>query len=467
MGALTAAQRYEKELKINNVDYKYVCTFKEEIFQLQVIKFNMFIYTKEFDYTFVIENDDNWKIFKDSNKVWNYLSFKREPKHIGLIEQKDSITINLDWMLGEDEIPLKLTIVLMKENESSEIVIQEIGKTLFELKKQCLELKNENKSMKKYFTYYNVNLYCKVKCLIYKDIFNAKNEGIIKKVGYPAYNDTTYPNTNKFNSQSIILYGAPNEKTGNGAEIIIPDGYNLLWVRILNDRWTHFNATFNDGNKENIGQFMDGFRLLNSISPKGISNDASYNHHTWFPIPVRRSGKIILTSGAKTNNNFWISGIAFGLNIWNIAYNSAPAYTHYINGGSGVTAHDNWNNDPLCYVAPKSIGILYIPVIPSKYDKLLYFVGHNDTWNENQITKLTVNDKVVDTFSDNYDNPIARHHNGKIYSRYYATLIPKELIPEDSFFLKVEFDMTDQITNGFYIRECGTHDNLNPFNIIQ
>ena len=60
----------------------------------------------------------------------------------------------------------------------------------------------------------------------------------------------------------MIQYGAANESGGNGAEIIIPDGYNLLWVRILNDRWTHFNATFNDGNKENIGQFMDGFRLF-------------------------------------------------------------------------------------------------------------------------------------------------------------------------------------------------------------
>ncbi|XP_047132045.1 uncharacterized protein LOC124811033 [Hydra vulgaris] len=434
METLTTTQRYEKELKINNADYK-------------------------------------------------------EPKQIGLLEHENSITIDLYWLLGEDEIPLKLTVVLTKENEYSEIVIQEIGKTLFELRKQSRELKNENYSMKNeishmknessnmkneitnmkneiigiknYFAYYNVNIYCNIKRIIYQDIFAAENKGIIKKVGNPPYDDTSY--ARKSEGKEMIQYGSADKNSENGAKIIIPDGYNILWIRIPGNRTTLINATFNDGNRENIGKLIFGQESI-SISSESIPNDELYKNHIWVPIPVKRSGNIILVSGANASPTFYISGIAFGFNIWNIAYNSALAYISCINGGSNVKASIVLSNVLVCFVKLGSIGILYVPVIPSKYDKLLYFVLYNDN-NEIQITKLTVNDKVVDTFSYNYDNPIARRYNEKTYFTYYATLIPKEVIPEDSFFVKVEFDMTNQVFFKIYIRECGTHDNIQPSNI--
>jgi hypothetical protein len=49
-------------------------------------------------------------------------------------------------------------------------------------------------------------------------------------------------------------------------------------------------------------------------------------------IPVPKAGKVGLSCGISALE-CWISGLAFGKNIWNHAYNTAISYHLAINGG--------------------------------------------------------------------------------------------------------------------------------------
>ena len=77
-------------------------------------------------------------------------------------------------------------------------------------------------------------------------------------------------------------------------------------------------------------------------------------------------------------------------------------------------------------------------------------------------TSLSVNGLLIERFRTTYDNPFARHFNSKIYSKYIAARIPKELINPDKRFIDVKIDMST-VNDGIhiYFREIGTHDFFN------
>jgi len=154
----------------------------------------------------------------------------------------------------------------------------------------------------------------------------------------------------------------------------------------------------------------------------------------------------------------WISGVAFGKNLWNHAKNSAVAYYWAINGGSGVTwESESWNNDVLGKITKGIVSELKVPVVYSGKDKLLYLIEHNANWIGTMHTNIYANDVIIDKFRSSYDNPFARHHNSKAFSRYVATKIPNELIKKEDKFVTIKIDMTLQNTD-FHFREIGTHD---------
>jgi hypothetical protein len=78
----------------------------------------------------------------------------------------------------------------------------------------------------------------------------------------------------------------------------------------------------------------------------------------------------------------WISGIAFGKNLWHHAKNSAYAFENALNGGSRTSSASDmyWNNDQVTGIPHGIRTELMIPVIPSGKDKIVYFIEHNNSW---------------------------------------------------------------------------------------
>lgn len=302
---------------------------------------------------------------------------------------------------------------------------------------------------------------------VYQDIFDAKNSGVITKLGNPTYDETSYTSKNPWFERTIIAFGGNNEADGNGAQVNIPAGYDTLWVRVLGERWNVIKAYFLDGAKENLGLWTGGYRATNCYYPDGSLSDGTHHSpssnvyqtlHQWVPIPVGRSGKLALISKPNTNSSLWISGIAFSRNPWAHAVESALAYYWTSNGGDAVKWNtENWNSDVLAEILPKTNLTLMVPVIPNGRDKLLYLVEHNNFWNGAMHNGISVNGTPIERFFSTYDNPFARHWNSKYFERYLAARIPASLIPADNRWLKVQIDMSKQ-TNSIYFREIGTHD---------
>ena len=293
--------------------------------------------------------------------------------------------------------------------------------------------------------------------VVYQDIFAAYQTRVFEKRGAPAgWDETTYSST-LFLGRKILKIGAGVQASNaNGIVVHVPSGYNVLWLRVLSDRWETFRVMSAVYTETQQAIYAGGFRNLNEISPDGGSADSYNLYHMWLPIPLYFPGDYFVFSDA--NSDDWISGIAYGKNLWNHAMNAAVAYSWFLNGGTGVTFESaNWNNDVLSKLLPGIINQLYVPVVPSGKNKLLYFVEHNSNWVGTMHGGVRVNDYDIERLRTSYHNPFATHHSSKFYQRYVAALVPANIFANTAKFLKVEIDMTMSDT-AFYFREVGTHD---------
>jgi len=298
--------------------------------------------------------------------------------------------------------------------------------------------------------------------IIYPDVFTAYNNNtFVKKGAAGSWDDTSYK-VNPWNLRKILRIGIGAQSNGNGMLINVPDGYNVIWLRVLNDRWSTFRVVpvTNDGGvsyDEYTEVYAGGFRNLNEISPDGAAPDSQWNVHMWMPIPVRTVQNVMVYS--HSNGDSWISGIAFGKNMWNHAKNSAVAYLWKLNPGTGDIgwSGENWNNDQLGYFPAGSNVEVSVPVVPTGGDKLIYMVEHNNNWTGTQHGGVFINGVAVERFRTTYLNPFAVHHNSKMYCRYMATRIPAGLISDKDRFVKLRIDMT-MANQNIHFREIGTHD---------
>jgi len=296
--------------------------------------------------------------------------------------------------------------------------------------------------------------------IVYQDIFVAlQQKSAIIQLGNPQYDDKQYTSANPWNLRPIIKFGGNSENDGNGALVTIPPGYDTLWLRVLGDRWNVVHAYFTDSPKEDLGLWAGGWRGANSYSPDGSLGDGTGPAHQWMAIPAGRSGNVALISKPNTDSAFWLSGIAFSRNPWAHATQSAVGYNWQLNGGDAVAwSTNNWGYDVLGYLNPQTNLLLKVPVVPSKRDKLLYIINHNDSGNELVVhSAITVGGNPIERLLSTYDNPFSRHWNSKLYERYLAARIPANMIPAGTRFLDVRIDMKYQ-NAPFHFREIGTHD---------
>lgn len=301
------------------------------------------------------------------------------------------------------------------------------------------------------------------------NIHDALKANIIAKKGSSSFDSTTYsekPLVSKF----AIKFGNNNETSGNGVAVTIPSPkYTLLWLQVPYNKWTIVEAKYDDGVL--IGTFGDGFATHNIFTPNGTDTD-SPNEYIWFSIPIiSPNKKIILTSrdlltvpdSNIINSGMWVFAIGFSTNPWNHVYSCGRILASANNGGTKIKFEsNNWKGYPLVSFNKETQNNIYVPIIPSNYDKVLYILFHNDDSSNPAHTGVLINGTPINRFKS-YNNVFSRHYTnmgGTPYVKYLATIIPNSLINKNSNLIKITVDMTKQ-NNNFMFRFIGTHDYLN------
>ncbi len=119
---------------------------------------------------------------------------------------------------------------------------------------------------------------------------------MINKLGNPAgWDDQSFRNR-PHESRKILNIGTAVQDNGNGILVKIPQGYNVLWLRVINERENVYRVAHVNYQEEQIEKYACFGRGLNEISPDGTTSDSYDYLHKWCPIPLRRQGDYIIYS---------------------------------------------------------------------------------------------------------------------------------------------------------------------------
>ena len=302
-------------------------------------------------------------------------------------------------------------------------------------------------------------LYYPEDAIIYQNVFDALGSVIVKSGNPPNWDESSYRNT-LWNGRRLLRIAFGKTSFPTGAKITVPAGKNVIWLRVLSDRWNCWQVFTASGT--DLGNFSTGYRGANAYSPDGATNYTFWFNHVWTPIPVPGPGDYIICVGNVSNDggtDGWISGLAFSTNPWAHATNSAVAYHWAVNGGDSTFWGDSWhswNNDVLTQIQPGKITTLFVPVVPSGKNKLLYFIEHNSGWNGLMHNAISIDDTPIERIRTTWDHILARHVNSKPYACFAATMVPENLA-RGKRFLRVRIDLTN-CDRGIHVREIGTID---------
>ena len=328
-------------------------------------------------------------------------------------------------------------------------------------------------------------------CSIFEIVDGLKN-GIVVASTPPS---STYSAT-PFVSQNInnITFAGTTEKPGTGIVFNLPATHTVIWLRVQTGYLTvvsvYSGTTW-------LGNYTSSYyRYSNNFSPDGSTADSNL-YYNWMPIALGiHYSTINVTPIFPTNSNFVISGVATSTNPWNHISDHAISYYYNINKtqivsnpviltGTWTAASTGW--DSMITLPAGVISTLYVKIIPSTNDKLLYIIGNNDIgsqYSPNTYPKIYINigntggsatsgsTINVERLTTTYVNPFSTHYNTRYGSKYMALRIPASLIttavssmtptPLPVIQLTVTFDLTLD-TAGFIIREMGTHDYVSTF----
>jgi hypothetical protein len=311
--------------------------------------------------------------------------------------------------------------------------------------------------------------------VVYNDIFDALTKKIIEKSGVPdlwdekSFVSKPWPDTGT--RRYKILDIGVGKTPDDGIGVKVPQGMSVIWLRVLNDRWTALTVK---GNPVNIIN-TTGYRSTIKMKPDGAEDGGVL--HRWVPYAVPGEGTYYVSG---TNNGRykymgnWISGVGFSTNPYNHAMSSGFTYYHGRNGGSGIeSAGSSWpgsdgtatdGGDNVAYIpAGGKTAKLMVPVVNSGADKMLYLLdtGQQHVSAYVRQCKVTVNGTLVDSFFP-HDNVFSRYYNSRQNLSYLGTRIPTDLIKAEKSsvtLLTVEIDASAMSgIDHVYFREVGTHD---------
>jgi hypothetical protein len=245
--------------------------------------------------------------------------------------------------------------------------------------------------------------------------------------------------------------------TSDSIDIKVPLKYNIIWLRVPSDIYTHLNISTNSYNVN----FSFGKRRLNVYSPDGSgTNDYNLSYYIWapLPIPIEFAGSTIKITPIN-ESILKLSGVAFSINPWYHVSNSAVAFSSGINKSALFEINKPILSDDSEHSAFFTHGKKWniaVPVIPSGKDKLLYIIVHNDNNDGISHTNVYVNNIKVERLHTSYINPFSIHFNSGINTRYIALRIPEKLINKETL-LSVTINLKHQ-KQAIRFREIGTHD---------
>ena len=308
--------------------------------------------------------------------------------------------------------------------------------------------------------------------VVYNDIFDAYNNKVFKKSGSPVgWDETSFVKT-PYKGYKIIGIGVgkASDDTPTGISVTVPQGKNVIWLRVLNcDRWTTLGLKGNGVNIINT----TGYRNTIKMSPDGAEDRGTC--HRWVPYPVSGTGTYYVSGAVApySNDGNWISGIGFSTNPYNHAMTSAVTYKDKQNGGDGVGwTFPSWPNtegkdfnggDNLAHIPKGKIATLMVPVVNSGADKMLYLLSTGRQFDSAYVSqfKIAVDGNPIDPFYP-YDNVFSRYYNSRQNLSYLGTRIPADLIKGEKFsvtLLSVKIDTSAAgILDDVGFREVGTHD---------
>ena len=176
----------------------------------------------------------------------------------------------------------------------------------------------------------------------------------------------------------------------------------------------------------------------------------------WCPIPLERKlldqHPYITLINNNTSSNPWMTGIAFGRNPWNHAFNTAINYHWRLNGGSYIWWSGHWWYRHWCYNHAWHNRTIYVPCIFNGKDKVLYgkFHAWGATGQSSKGHSIMVNDVPIGNFHHSFQNPFQMtSETSYLGSTYKGLHIPADVI------MKNHYDGAGHVSSASYKGDVG------------
>jgi len=316
--------------------------------------------------------------------------------------------------------------------------------------------------------------------IIYDDIIAVKDI-VYTRYGINIPDDPTF-STVGWNGYKLLDIGGSTDGS-SGIAITVPIGMEVIWIRVLNDRWTTLKI-----NGSTFLRYSCGFRNIIKLRPDGMDDVGVL--HRWVPYPVTVAGTYQI-SGLYGNivgapdPQVWISGLAFSKNpnyhamlsavsyywssfnpIYNQGYTFSNVQWFAENYSDVVNSSTTDNGDNLAYFPKGAISKITVPLARTRYigDKMLYILSigrtNDNAWILNCIIKIK--GIRIENFK-RYNNAFSRYYNSKPFITYLGARIPSTsggvtVFDYNTNNIDVEIDTSSSmIGDNIFFREIGTH----------
>lgn len=317
--------------------------------------------------------------------------------------------------------------------------------------------------------------------VIYDDIIEARNS-VYTRYGKNIPDDPTFSTVGWYGYKLLDIGGSTDGS--NGIAVNVPTGMEVIWIRVLNDRWTTLKI-----NGTAFLKYSCGFRNIVKLRPDG-SDDVGVLHR-WVPYPINAAGTTYQISGiygdslGAADPQVFISGLAFSKNpnyhamlsgvsyYWSSTFpDYNPSYTFsnvqwFSENFSDVKNSSTTDNgDNLAYIPKGGITKITVPLARTSVvgDKMLYILNTGRAIDNAIILACIIKVKGVQIENfKRYNNAFARYYNSKPYITYFGARIPANigsttLFDNNTTSIDVEFDTSSSmIGDHIYFREIGTH----------
>ena len=337
------------------------------------------------------------------------------------------------------------------------------------------------------------------------------------------FDNTTYGGSNKYGGYSSapkdLIYKqcnatifTTNKNDSSGCIVNLPVGHSVIWLKLFNDTTLYaftftavgtnmslyYSACSNQNLRMHPSGSIDNSPILFKWTPFVILGPNNYDSNSK-PIPILITPMYDSSKGCGTSWGFAAVGIATSTNPWSrisidpyilycnmipygLSYNTLTASTNNSNSNIKseipISPYDATitlgkfsniiDSGSINWFIPHDTPITFnIYVINNGFDKMLYFINTNTSFDTSSYGYVIVNGITIPRMKTTYRNVFSTHYNTKTFNKYVATIIPYSII-QNSTQIGISMAIL-QITvmsvgsgsassAGLYLTEIGTHD---------